>query len=130
VRAVDYLRVRADGRVDRDIRATIETNDGHRIGLSADGVGTPRPGEAIADLCENVHLITAAAGYRRVHTRHTWGLEPAGIRGTIVKVHTKDVNYKGYFHHASRDEPQYDIKSDKTDHVALHKAGALRHLRR
>ncbi|HEY2400214.1 MAG TPA: DUF2945 domain-containing protein [Steroidobacteraceae bacterium] len=33
-------------------------------------------------------------------------------------------------HHASRDEPQYEIKSDKTDHVALHKGMALRRLRR
>jgi len=39
VRGVDYLRIRADGRIDLDTRATIETNDGHRIGLSADGVG-------------------------------------------------------------------------------------------
>jgi hypothetical protein len=35
-----------------------------------------------------------------------------------VKVHTKDVNHKGYIHHATKDGPQYEIKSDKTDHVA------------
>jgi hypothetical protein len=29
---------------------------------------------------------------------------------------------------ATPDEPQYEIKSDKTDHVALHKAAVLRHL--
>jgi Hypervirulence associated proteins TUDOR domain len=40
------------------------------------------------------------------------------------------VNYKGYVHHASKDEPQYEIKSDKTDHVALHKGAALRLKRR
>jgi hypothetical protein len=40
------------------------------------------------------------------------------------------VNYKGYIHHASSDDPQYEIKSDRTDHVALHKGSALRHLRR
>jgi hypothetical protein len=39
------------------------------------------------------------------------------------------VNYKGYTHHASQVQPQYEIKSDKTDHIALHKAEALRHLR-
>jgi Protein of unknown function (DUF3237) len=48
VRGVDYLRIRADGRIDQDIRATIETNDGHRIGLYVDGVGAPRAGEPIA----------------------------------------------------------------------------------
>jgi hypothetical protein len=38
------------------------------------------------------------------------------------------VNYRGYVHHANSDDPQYEIKSDKTDHVALHKGRALRHL--
>ena len=50
VRGVEYSRIRADGRIDLDTRATIETNDGRRIGLSADGVGTPRAGEPVADL--------------------------------------------------------------------------------
>lgn len=60
----------------------------------------------------------------------TWNSEAGHVSGTIVKVHTKNVNYKGYIHHASEDTPQYEIESDKTDHVALHKAAALRHLRR
>jgi hypothetical protein len=38
------------------------------------------------------------------------------------------VNYKGYIHHASKEEPQYEIKSDKTAHIALHKGRALRRL--
>jgi hypothetical protein len=59
----------------------------------------------------------------------SWNSEAGRVRGTIVKVHTSDVNYKGYIHHASKDEPQYEIKSDKTEHVALHKGSALRHLR-
>lgn len=41
-------------------------------------------------------------------------------------MHTKDVDYKGYIHHASVRDPQYEIKSDKTDHVALHNGAALR----
>lgn len=59
-----------------------------------------------------------------------WNSEAGRMRGTIIKVHTKDVNYKGYTHHASKDDPQFEIKSDRTDHVALHKGSALRHLRR
>ena len=73
VRGVDYLQIRADGRIDLDIRATIETGDGHRIALSADGVGAPRAAEPIADLCENVSLTTAAADYAWVNTRQIWG---------------------------------------------------------
>ena len=59
----------------------------------------------------------------------SWNSEAGRVRGTIVRVHTKDVNYKGYVHHASKDDPQYEIKSDKTDHVALHKGKTLRRLR-
>ena len=62
----------------------------------------------------------------RVGDHVTWNSEAGHVKGRIVKVHVKNVNRKGYIHHASKDEPQYEIKSDKTDHVALHKAGALR----
>ena len=60
----------------------------------------------------------------------SWSSEAGRVRGHIARVHKQDVNYKGYIHHASPDDPQYEIKSDKTDHIALHKAGALRLLRR
>jgi len=59
----------------------------------------------------------------------SWNSEAGRVSGRIVKVHTRDVRSKGYTHHASRDDPQYAIKSDKTDHVALHKGRALRRLR-
>ena len=59
-----------------------------------------------------------------------WNSEAGRVSGTIVKVHTKDLDYKGYTHHASEDDPQYEIKSDKTDHVAVHKGAALRLARR
>ena len=77
VKGVDYLRIRADGRIDLDIRAMIETKDGCRIALSADGVGTPRAGEPIADLFENVRLTTVAETYAWVNTRQVWA------RGTV-----------------------------------------------
>jgi hypothetical protein len=59
----------------------------------------------------------------------SWNSEAGRVRGRIIKVHTKDLNYKGYVRHASAEEPQYAIKSDKTDHIAVHKARALRLLR-
>ena len=55
----------------------------------------------------------------------TWNSEAGHVSGTITKVHTRDLSYKGYTHHASEDDPQYEIKSDRTDHVALHKGSAL-----
>ena len=58
----------------------------------------------------------------------SWNSEAGRVSGRIVKVHTRDLNYKGYVHHATKDEPQYEIKSDKTDHIALHKGTALKKL--
>lgn len=55
----------------------------------------------------------------------TWNSEAGHVGGTIQKIHQHDFDYKGYTHHASADDPQYEIKSDKTDHIAVHKAGAL-----
>ena len=59
----------------------------------------------------------------------TWNSEAGRVSGRIIKVHIKDVDYKGHTRHASPDEPQYEIKSDKTDHVAMHKGAALKRLR-
>jgi len=67
-------------------------------------------------------------GRFKVGDHVAWNSEAGRVAGTIVRVHTKDVQYKGYTHHASKDAPQYEIKSDKTDHVALHRARALRKL--
>ena len=55
----------------------------------------------------------------------TWNSEAGHASGTIIAVHTADFDYKGYTHHATVDDPQYEIKSDKTDHVAAHKGSAL-----
>jgi Hypervirulence associated proteins TUDOR domain len=66
----------------------------------------------------------------KVRDHVTWNSEAGRVSGCILRVHTKNVDYKGYVHHASKDEPQYEIKSDKTDHVALHKGAALKLVRR
>jgi hypothetical protein len=56
----------------------------------------------------------------------TWNWEAGHVSGKIIKVHTKDVDYKGHTHHASEDDPQYEIKSSKTDHIAMQKGSALK----
>lgn len=56
----------------------------------------------------------------------TWNSEAGHVSGTITKVHTKDVDYKGHMRRCTPDDPQYEIKSDKTDHIAMHKGGALK----
>ncbi|MDH2384933.1 MULTISPECIES: DUF2945 domain-containing protein [Bradyrhizobium] len=55
----------------------------------------------------------------------SWNSEAGHVSGTIIRVHTRDFDYKGHMHRASEADPQYEIKSDKTDHVAAHKGSAL-----
>jgi hypothetical protein len=40
--------------------------------------------------------------------------------------HVKDVEFLGKHRPASEDAPQYEVKSDKTGHSALHHGDALR----
>ena len=54
-----------------------------------------------------------------------WNSEAGRVSGVIIKIHTRDTGYKGHTHHCSPDDPQYEIQSDKTDHIALHKGSAL-----
>ncbi len=57
-----------------------------------------------------------------------WNSEAGRVSGTIIKVITSEIEFKGYKVHASEDDPQYEIKSDRTDHVAMHKGSALTRL--
>ena len=61
----------------------------------------------------------------KVGDRVGWNSEAGRVSGVIIRVHTKDTDYKGYTHHASPDDPQYEIKSSKTEHIAMHKGSAL-----
>lgn len=58
----------------------------------------------------------------------SWNSEAGRVRGRITRVVTSEIQFKGYTVHASEGEPQYEIKSDKTDHIAMHKGSALRKL--
>ena len=59
-----------------------------------------------------------------------WNSEAGQVSGRIVRIHTQDFDWKGYTHHASAADPQYEIKSDKTDHLAVHKGAALHRISR
>ena len=55
----------------------------------------------------------------------SWNSEAGRVRGRITRVHTADTEFMGRTRRASPEAPQYEIKSDKTDHVAMHKESAL-----
>lgn len=61
----------------------------------------------------------------RVGDHVSWNSEAGRVSGTITKVHTSDFSYKGHRRRASEDDPQYEIASDTTDHVAAHRGSAL-----
>ncbi|WP_413532183.1 DUF2945 domain-containing protein [Empedobacter brevis] len=61
----------------------------------------------------------------KIGDKVSWNSEVGRVSGTIIKIHTQDFDYKGYTHHATEKDPQYEIKSDKSNHIAAHKGSAL-----
>jgi hypothetical protein len=57
----------------------------------------------------------------KIGDRVRWNSEAGLVCGVIIKKVTADTT-----HHASPETPQCLIKSDKTDHIAIHKGRALR----
>ena len=58
-----------------------------------------------------------------------WNSEAGHVCGTITKRITSAIKFKTYTVRASKEEPQYLIKSDTTDHLAMHKSAALTKLK-
>ena len=65
----------------------------------------------------------------KIGDRVSWSSEAGRVTGIIRKTIRSPTRFKGYTVRASRDEPQYLIESEKTDHLAVHKGSALRRLR-
>ena len=55
-----------------------------------------------------------------------WNSEAGRVQGTIKKIITSEIEFKGYIVHASKEEPQYLIRSNKTEHFDMHKGSALK----
>jgi hypothetical protein len=68
---------------------------------------------------------TQMAEQFKIDDRVGWNSEAGHVSGTIIRVHTRDFDYKGHMHRASAESPQYEIKSSKTEHIAAHKGSAL-----
>lgn len=51
---------------------------------------------------------------RRERTRPQVHWHAAGIADSV------DVEYKGYTHHASKDDPRYELKNARIDYIAMH----------
>jgi len=83
---VDYLNIRADGRMELDLKATLTTPDGERIALAAGGVALPRSGSTVVDLRENVQLRSASPNWAWLNTVQIWALGEADMASGEVRV--------------------------------------------
>jgi hypothetical protein len=71
----------------------------------------------------------AMRGAFKIGDHVSWNSEAGRVSGIIRRKISAPMRFKGYTVHASREEPQYLIESNKTDHLAMPKGSALRRLR-
>jgi hypothetical protein len=57
--------------------------------------------------------------------RVTWKSHGSTAEGTVERTITEDTEASGRTVRASEDEPQYEVKSDKSGKTAVHKPDAL-----
>lgn len=82
---VDYGILRADGRFDLNLHATITTDDGAQIALAATGIFRPADGA----VREAVKLTTAAPKYAWVNQLQIW------VRG-IADIQKREIRLQAY----------------------------------
>ncbi len=87
IKAIDYLNIRADGRMDLDIKGTITTPDGANIAVSAGGVALPQDGSTASRIVENVKLTTAHPDYAWVNSQEFWAVGEGDIAARQVTIH-------------------------------------------
>ncbi|HEU0196927.1 MAG TPA: HVA1 family protein [Nevskiaceae bacterium] len=87
----------------------------------------PRPLTRTADLFQaSTRKNSAAPPHFAVGDHVRWNSEAGYVTGRIIAIHTVDTDYKGHLRRCTQADPQYSIKSDKTDHIAMHKGKALK----
>jgi len=74
---VDYLNIRADGRIELHIHGRLNTADGASLSYSGNGVALPQPGTGLLHFSENVLLHCSDPRYTWVNRLPVWA------RGTI-----------------------------------------------
>ena len=89
ISGVDYLLIRADGRVQLHIHGAITTDDAQSIAFFADGIASPREGTGLLSLSENVTLSTSSPAYSWVNHLQVWA------QGTVDPANG-EINVKGY----------------------------------
>lgn len=87
-----------------------------------DNVGHARAGAWFINSHKQDHNMSHRL---KVADHVSWNSEAGHVSGIISAVHSADFDYKGHTRRASNDEVQYEIDSEKTDHVAAHRDSVL-----
>jgi hypothetical protein len=69
----DYLYVRADGRMQLDVKVTLTTKDGKKIAFTGEGVALPQP-DGVIKLEEYVTLFSSHPEYAHLNSLGVWGV--------------------------------------------------------
>ena len=56
----------------------------------------------------------------------SWTSHGTKVEGTVERKVTSDTEASGRTVRASKDDPQYEVKSEKSGRTAVHKPGALK----
>lgn len=85
IKGVDFLLLRADGRFQLNLQATITTDDGEKIALHEDGIMLQPDEKGIAGLRLNMQFITASPKYQWLNDHLVWGIGEANMQqGTVT----------------------------------------------
>ncbi|KMZ13947.1 hypothetical protein BHUM_02281 [Candidatus Burkholderia humilis] len=63
----------------------------------------------------------------KLHDHVSWNTPQGETTGKIVKVITEHTKIDGHTVSASKDDPHYEVESDKSGKRAVHKGESLKH---
>lgn len=87
ISGIDYVNVRADGRIELHIHAQISTNDGANIAYLSDGIALPQEGTPVLQIRQTVTLVTASPAYEWLN--HVYGLVTGTSDPSVGQAHLK-----------------------------------------
>lgn len=87
LKGIDYVNVRADGRFDLNIYATLTTDDGERIAVTSGGLLLPPdPVTGLAPVRLNMQFATASPAYAWVNALQAWGTGTVNMQSREISV--------------------------------------------
>lgn len=82
---VDYIHVRADGRIELHVHARMTTADGAHVAMAADGIGAVGAG-GLFELRDTTRLHASDPRYRWVNLLTLWGTGTVDMAGRAITV--------------------------------------------